>query len=88
MNKFLVSRTDSIGDVVLSLPVAGWLKKKFPDSKVIFLGKSYTCPIINRSTFVDEVWDKDDLTNLNEADCLALIREEGFTAVIHLFPDT
>ena len=41
-----ISRTDSIGDVVLTLPVCVWLKKKFPDIKIIFFGSTYTKPVI------------------------------------------
>ena len=33
----LIVRTDRIGDVVLSLPMAELVKKKFPDCKVAIL---------------------------------------------------
>ena len=41
-----ISRTDSIGDVVLTLPICVWLKKHFPEIKIIFIGSTYTLPII------------------------------------------
>jgi ADP-heptose:LPS heptosyltransferase len=44
--KIVISRTDSIGDVVLTLPLAGILKEKYPKAKIIFLGNTYTKPII------------------------------------------
>ena len=63
--RIVISRTDSIGDVILTLPLAGILKKKFPDSKIIFLGNSYTEAIVRVSVYVDEFinWDelKDDV---------------------------
>ena len=37
---FLISRTDAIGDVVLTLPVAGRLKQLFPDCRVLLLGRT------------------------------------------------
>ncbi len=36
----IISRTDSIGDVVLTLPVAAVLKKYFPEIKIGFMGKA------------------------------------------------
>jgi len=53
--KFLIVRTDKLGDSLLTLPVAGKLKSHFPESRVYFLSASYTAPIIAKSTFVDEV---------------------------------
>ena len=50
----LVSRTDSIGDVVLTLPLVGAIKRYLPSSKVIFLGKSYTKAVIELCDDVDE----------------------------------
>ena len=32
----IISRTDNIGDVVLTLPLAGILKENFPKAKVYF----------------------------------------------------
>lgn len=57
--KILVSRTDSIGDVILTLPLCGWIKKQLPDAEVHFLCQSLTVEIIKRSQFVDHihVWD-------------------------------
>jgi ADP-heptose:LPS heptosyltransferase len=32
----LISRTDSIGDVVLTLPCCVWIKRQFPDCKLLY----------------------------------------------------
>jgi heptosyltransferase III len=58
-SSIIISRTDSIGDVVLTLPMCGILKEKFPSAKIIFLGKGYTEAIVNACQFVDEFmnWD-------------------------------
>ncbi len=53
--KFLIIRTDRLGDSLLTLPMAVKLKAHFPDSKVIFLSNSYTGPIISKSSAIDEV---------------------------------
>ena len=51
----LIVRTDRIGDLVLTLPLAGLIKKQYPNSKVTFLVREYTKNIVNNHPFVDEV---------------------------------
>ncbi len=60
MKKIILSRTDNLGDVILTLPMAGVLKKFIPDCKIYFLGKSYTRPLIEACSFVDEFLDWDE----------------------------
>ena len=75
--RIVLSRTDSIGDVVLSLPMAGLLKKHFPTCHIIFLGRSYTKSVVALSECVDEFvsWDDKDSVDKIQADIL-----------IHVFP--
>ena len=51
--KILISRTDSIGDVILTLPMAGLIKKNYPDSVIFFLGRTYTKETIALSKHID-----------------------------------
>jgi lipopolysaccharide heptosyltransferase II len=51
----LLIRIDRIGDVVLTLPLAGIIKKKFPDCKVSFLTRDYTRPLIDNHPSVNNV---------------------------------
>jgi len=58
MNKpknILIVRTDRIGDVILSLPMAAIIKKHFPDCRVTFLLREYTRPLSENNPFIDEV---------------------------------
>ncbi|MEM9834804.1 MAG: glycosyltransferase family 9 protein [Bacteroidota bacterium] len=55
--RILLSRTDSIGDVILTLPMAGLLKEQFPDAWIGFLGKPYTRAIVEHCAFVDEFYE-------------------------------
>ncbi len=57
MQEIIISRTDAIGDVVLTLPLCGILKKHFPDTKITFLGQSYTQPVIATCQHVDTFLD-------------------------------
>lgn len=75
--RILISRTDSIGDVVLTLPMAVALKHKYPDTHIGFLGKGYTKPVIEACAAVDEfVLDEDFLKAANSE----------WDTIIHVFP--
>ncbi len=51
----LIVRNDRIGDVVLSLPLAGLIKKHYPDCKITFLLRNYTKDIANGHPNIDKV---------------------------------
>lgn len=61
MKRILISRTDNLGDVILTLPMAGILKKEIPGCYILFLGKAYTRPLIDACEFVDEFLDWDEM---------------------------
>jgi heptosyltransferase-3 len=77
----ILSRTDSIGDVVLTLPMAGLLKKYFPDVKISFLAKEYTRPVIEACKHVDAFIDLHDFLKSNKAGKTA-----NANVIIHVFP--
>ena len=51
----LIVRTDRIGDVVLTLPLAEIIKKTFPDCKITFLIREYTKSLVKDHPFIDNV---------------------------------
>lgn len=53
--KILIVRTDNIGDVVLSLPMAELIKQKYPKCKVAYFLRRYTSPLLGGNPFIDEV---------------------------------
>ncbi len=81
---FILSRTDSIGDVILTLPMAGFLKKKYPNCKIYFLCQSYTRPIVECCSYIDEILD---WTTLKEKNNLNLSEEARNAEIIHVFPN-
>ena len=56
----ILSRTDSIGDVVLAMPMAKILKDNFPDTSIALLGKSYTKAIADACIYFDAFIDVED----------------------------
>lgn len=80
MKTILLSRTDKIGDVILTLPMAGMIKKHFPEYKVLFLAREYTMDIARRCADIDRVYD------------VNMIKKKGdfpphVDYFIHVFPD-
>ncbi|MDO7875329.1 glycosyltransferase family 9 protein [Hymenobacter sp. ASUV-10] len=84
---YLVSRTDAIGDVVLTLPVCGWLKQQFPDCRVVLIGRSYTAAVAAACPWVDDFLNLDELQTLPEPAQVAVLRRYEAAAIIHVFPN-
>ncbi|MCK9204807.1 MAG: glycosyltransferase family 9 protein [Bacteroidales bacterium] len=82
--RIILSRTDGIGDVVLTLPMAGALKEKFPDCTIIFLGRNYTRPVIECSRFIDQFVSWDDASR--DPDPISFLASLQAGAIIHAFP--
>ena len=80
-SNIIISRTDSIGDVILTLPMAKIIKDYFPQIKIAFLGRAYTKAVIEACTYVDQFIDMNDFLK-NEI----LIDNKKPEAIIHVFP--
>lgn len=83
--KVLVTRTDRLGDLVLSLPVFEDIKTRRPDWKVHALVAPDSAPLVENDPHIDAVWTwtgsetEDELADLEDK-----LRREGFDAVVIL----
>lgn len=84
--KLLISRTDSIGDVILTLPLVGLIKAQHPEIHIAFLGQSYTRPIIETCEAIDEFIDWKQISELSPKEQISSFSEKGFDQIIHVFP--
>lgn len=84
--KIVISRTDSIGDVILTLPLAGILKERFPLAHIIFLGNTYTKPIISCSVHVDEIWEWAHIEKKHPEEQITWLIEQQVDTFLHIFP--
>lgn len=84
---YLVSRTDAIGDVVLTLPVCGWLKQHKPGCRVVFIGRTYTAAVAVACPWVDDFIDVDALFKLSETEQIVKISSQNAAAIVHVFPN-
>lgn len=83
----IISRTDSIGDVVLTLPMAGLLKKLFPLCKITFLGTSYTKPILKCCEHIDNIILWDEIQRLDFGLQVTYFKTLEADTIIHVFPE-
>lgn len=87
MNKIVISRTDSIGDVMLTLPMCAWLKNKYPDAQLVFLGSGYTKAIVACFSVIDEFIDWKEIEAMPTAQRADIFKEWQADAIIHVFPN-
>jgi ADP-heptose:LPS heptosyltransferase len=62
----LISRTDAIGDTILTLPMANAIKSQYPDAKVYFLVRPLVAPVLQDHEFVDDVFCLEGESKLNK----------------------
>lgn len=87
LNRIIISRVDNLGDVILTLPIAGILKEKFPGIHIIFLGKKYTKAIVDCSGHIDRFVDWEELNRKNLSEKVKIFKEFKADSIIHVFPN-
>jgi ADP-heptose:LPS heptosyltransferase len=83
--RFLIVRTDRIGDVILTLPMARALKRCRPGAHVAMLIQSYTSELVEADPGVDEVISL-DRNPPPIADTVSRLRKSRFDVVFHTHP--
>ncbi|MEE4257324.1 MAG: glycosyltransferase family 9 protein [Bacteroidales bacterium] len=86
LKRIIISRTDSIGDVILTLPLAGILKRKYPRSKLVFLGRSYTEEVIAACKHIDSFLDWDEISRAGRHEGISMLASVEADLIIHVFP--
>ncbi|GAB2770862.1 ADP-heptose:LPS heptosyltransferase [Hymenobacter luteus] len=87
MKTFLISRTDAIGDVVLTLPVAGRLKQLYPTCRVVLIGRTYTHAVASACPWVDDFLNFDEFQQLTPTQQVAALQTQQADVILHVFPN-
>ena len=77
--RYLLSRTDALGDLVVSLPVMERILSRMPDAEVHWLVRPATAPVLDGLAGVARVHHRTDDGALS-----ALMEREAFDAVLNL----
>ncbi|MBI4547798.1 MAG: glycosyltransferase family 9 protein [Ignavibacteriae bacterium] len=85
--RILIVRTDRIGDVILTLPMAHVLKKQFPSVHIAMLIQRYTEELVEDNPMVDQILFYDDGEKpLPFFHLVASLRAQRFDIVFHTHP--
>jgi len=84
--KILIVRTDRIGDLILSTPVAEVLKQKFPQAHIDFLVAPYTSPILKNNPFINEIILDDNRSVKGFLKLRKVIKQKKYDIAIVLHP--
>jgi ADP-heptose:LPS heptosyltransferase len=87
IKNIIISRTDSIGDVILTLPLCGILKSEFPDAKIFFLAKDYVKDVVESSVYVHRFVSYDQLIHISEKEQIDFLKKLNADLIIHVFPN-
>lgn len=79
----LICRTDNIGDVILTLPIAAYLKKINPSIKISFLCRAYAAPAVESCTAIDHVICIEDIQH----DLVNNLKKSNIDTIIIAQPD-
>jgi heptosyltransferase III len=79
----VLARTDSIGDVVLTIPMASAIRRHFPSCMISFIGRTYTSEVIKSCRYIDRFVNWDDIAS----DPVPALSALNADVIIHVFPD-
>lgn len=85
LQRILISRTDAIGDVCLTLPLCSALQTQFPEAKLVYLCRNYTQAVVDCFEPIDQIILFEDLEKLSSTERQDVLG--SFDAVLHLFPN-
>lgn len=87
-SRILVSRTDALGDLVLTLPLLSALRKRFPSAEIDLLVRPYAQAVATASKDVNQVlvWETEHARDVKGRGA-ELLRSGRYDAIVLAFPD-
>lgn len=80
--RVIISRTDNLGDVLLTLPLLGYLKATMPEIRIYFVGKKYTQAVVDKCIHVDELLDREELLKDH-----SILKRINADTILFIYPD-
>lgn len=82
--KILITRTDKLGDVILTLPLISEVQRIFPDSEISFLTKNFVKDLIEGYFAFNRLITLESLNGFFSS--LKFLKREKFDIVINVYP--
>ena len=81
IKRILVSRTDKIGDLILSIPSFFMLKKMYPDAELVVIVRKYNVDIVKNLPYIDRIVIIDEYTKAELLEKIAYFKADVFIAL-------
>ena len=81
IKRILVSRTDKIGDLILSIPSFFMLKKMYPNAELVAIVRKYNMDIVKNLPYIDRFVVLDDYTKNELLEKIAYFKADVFIAL-------
>ena len=81
IKRILVSRTDKIGDLILSIPSFFMLKKMYPNAELVAIVRKYNMDIVKNLPYIDRFVVLDDYTKAELLEKIAYFKADVFIAL-------
>lgn len=87
LKTIIISRPDNIGDVVLTLPMIGFIKTFYPDVKIMFLARDYVRAVVEADPLVDGFISLNQLQEQPFARAKEMLASTKADMIIHVAPN-
>lgn len=84
----LISQVKNVGDVVLALPVAGLIRKHYPEATISFLAIGYTQSVVSGCSDINHILNWDTLKILSDTEIIQKLKAAKISTIIHLCNET
>jgi ADP-heptose:LPS heptosyltransferase len=81
IKRIIISRTDKIGDLVLSIPSFFMVKKMYPNSEITVLVRKYNYEIVKNLPYIDRVVKIDDYRKVELIEKIKYFKADVFIAL-------
>ena len=81
IKRILVSRTDKIGDLVLSIPSFFMLKKMYPNAELVVIVRKYNVDIVKNLPYIDRIVIIDEYSKAELLEKIAYFKADVFIAL-------
>ncbi len=82
----ILSRPDALGDAMVTMTTAGWIKKHDPAVRIVVIAREYTHAVWQHCAHVDRVILLEELERAGETIAPMELATLGAGAIVHVFP--
>ncbi len=90
-DRILISRTDRIGDLILTLPLIESIKARYPECRIDIIASDYASPVLENNDCLDTIIKINNTTLKNDKDyrreLCETLKNNKYKAALIIFPE-